>query len=279
MTALAPPHVTVVYPEEFGDEDLLWSRAAGAARGCPPARLRLGPVDALDGGAGGVFVRVDDVDGVLTELRDESLLPPFRHPDLPFHVTLVHPRTSKQGPACWAELRGRRLDVGTTCDTLLLTETGPSGRTVLRRAALAGAAPAGLVRMVGVVPVRDGCVLLGYRRADRASYPAVWDVVGGHVEPGERLRSAARREASEELGVDVEPGAPAGRLTSAALGVELTLFRALEWRGEPRNAAPEEHDRLAWWSPSELSGAPLAHPGYAEMLRRVVAGERFLVTE
>ncbi len=37
----------------------------------------------------------------------------------------------------------------------------------------------------GGVLVRGGEVLLARRSDDRAFYPGVWDVIGGHCEPGE----------------------------------------------------------------------------------------------
>ena len=47
-------------------------------------------------------------------------------------------------------------------------------------------------------------VLLQYRCSDKDLYPDTWDVsVGGHVARGEDTRSAAIREAKEELGLDV----------------------------------------------------------------------------
>jgi 8-oxo-dGTP pyrophosphatase MutT (NUDIX family) len=46
-------------------------------------------------------------------------------------------------------------------------------------------------------------VLLCHRRADRAWYPDVWDLPGGHVEPEGSPREALIRELKEELGIDV----------------------------------------------------------------------------
>lgn len=49
---------------------------------------------------------------------------------------------------------------------------------------------------------RDGCVLIGLRAKDPRRH--VWSLPGGHIEPGETARDAARREIREETGVDVE---------------------------------------------------------------------------
>src|SRR5215213_6269328 len=61
---------------------------------------------------------------------------------------------------------------------------------------------------VGAVLIRDEdrrdaspLVLLGRREAGRAFYPGVWDVLGGHLEPGETSEQALARELREEVGV------------------------------------------------------------------------------
>jgi 8-oxo-dGTP pyrophosphatase MutT (NUDIX family) len=46
----------------------------------------------------------------------------------------------------------------------------------------------------------DGRIFVQRRSADRRLFPSTWDIVGGHVEPGETLESALRREIYEETG-------------------------------------------------------------------------------
>ncbi|CAA9285517.1 MAG: hypothetical protein AVDCRST_MAG77-4242 [uncultured Chloroflexi bacterium] len=57
---------------------------------------------------------------------------------------------------------------------------------------------------VGVVVVRDGKVLLIQRGRDPGR--GLWAVPGGMVDLGETCEEAARREAKEETGLDVEVG-------------------------------------------------------------------------
>jgi isopentenyldiphosphate isomerase len=53
---------------------------------------------------------------------------------------------------------------------------------------------------------RRGDLFIHLRTADKDLYPAHWDVaIGGVLAAGESFDAAARREAREELGVDVEP--------------------------------------------------------------------------
>ena len=53
----------------------------------------------------------------------------------------------------------------------------------------------------GGVLVRANEILLAKRSSDRAFYPGVWDIVGGHVEAGELPPDALTRELYEELGI------------------------------------------------------------------------------
>jgi 8-oxo-dGTP pyrophosphatase MutT (NUDIX family) len=46
----------------------------------------------------------------------------------------------------------------------------------------------------------DGRIFVQRRSPDRRLFPDSWDIVGGHVEPGETSESALRREIAEETG-------------------------------------------------------------------------------
>jgi 8-oxo-dGTP pyrophosphatase MutT (NUDIX family) len=107
--------------------------------------------------------------------------------------------------------------------------------------------------------VRDGQVLLAHRHPSRRWYPDCWDLVGGHVEAGELPHEAVARECREELGVDVHEPRPIPMPVPDPT-LEVHAFLVTCWDGEPVNAAPDEHDALRWFQPSDLASLTLAHP-------------------
>lgn len=133
----------------------------------------------------------------------------------------------------------------------------------------AGDGPASTRVCVGAVLVGpDSRVLLGQRSAARAWLPGVWDVPGGHCEPGESPEAALARELGEELAIT--PTAWEHLATEREQGVTLHLYRVSRWDGIPRNVQPEEHDALAWVSADDACRLPLAHAVLGAVLRRAV---------
>jgi mutator protein MutT len=123
-------------------------------------------------------------------------------------------------------------------------------------------------RVVTGALVRDDCVLLVHRSASRDEYPGVWDLPGGHIEPGESELEALTRELHEEIGVRIELGSTNHLRRLEAGGVEETVLLSAwlvgEWHGTPTNAAPEEHDEVRWFGSEELP--TLAHRPLPEAL-------------
>ncbi|HEV2356660.1 MAG TPA: NUDIX domain-containing protein [bacterium] len=123
---------------------------------------------------------------------------------------------------------------------------------------------------MGALLVRNGAVLLGKRAPTRQLAPDVWDVFGGHVEPGETAEAALARELREELGIYAkqvnllevldDPQLPDGAFP---------LFVVDEWVGVPFNNSPEEHTEIRWFSLDQIERLPLAHPAYVSLIARV----------
>ena len=125
-------------------------------------------------------------------------------------------------------------------------------------------------RVAFCVLVRQGRALLVHRHPGRRWYPDVWDLPGGHVEPGESTDATAQRELAEELGVTVS------ELELLAVPVEVPgtvthAYVARAWSGEPANLAPQEHDAIGWFTPAEAAGLRLAVPEVAAIVSAAVA--------
>jgi 8-oxo-dGTP diphosphatase len=104
--------------------------------------------------------------------------------------------------------------------------------------------------MAGVITDTRGRVLLARRGAGR-ELAGLWEFPGGKVEPGEAPEAALARELAEELGIEVEVGAPLmvvpHRTPSRLLRLDVRRIRA--WRGTPRGC---EGQGLAWVQPEKL---------------------------
>jgi 8-oxo-dGTP diphosphatase len=107
-------------------------------------------------------------------------------------------------------------------------------------------------------------------------YANLWDLPGGHVEPGETERQAVVREVSEELGVAIsEPtGEAATRLfdydSAGTRTADLSVWIVTDWTGNITNNSPREHLELRWFTPDELASVKLAHPEYVAFLTDVL---------
>ena len=123
---------------------------------------------------------------------------------------------------------------------------------------------------------QSGRVLLGLRAPERAFYPGVWDLFGGHLEPGERSEEALLRELQEELGITPSSWSFLKTLTAplstppGQLTVHLYLVTA--WVGTPANRQPQEHSQIGWFSLEQALRLPLADPIYPSLFERYLEG-------
>jgi 8-oxo-dGTP diphosphatase len=115
-------------------------------------------------------------------------------------------------------------------------------------------------RLVTLCFVCHGDELLLLRHpAGSRRFPGQWNGVGGHVEPGEDVRSAARRELREEAGLDV-----AGLRLRAVIhetGLLGEAWVVFVFRGESATRAlhPARGHELAWHRRDALGRLPLVH--------------------
>ena len=183
------------------------------------------------------------------------------------HVTVVHPLTSSRGPEALVDLSGVRISGKVELNEIVYTETDASGMRVLDRFQFLGSSAN---RMVGAVLRKNGKVLLCLRSNDRAQYPGVWDVPGGHLDELESPEQGLARELEEELGI--KPHIPGGGPweTQRIDGFEFSVFVVDHWAGKIQNRAVHEHDDVRWVALEGLADLDLAHPSLVELLTRAM---------
>lgn len=123
-----------------------------------------------------------------------------------------------------------------------------------------------------------GDVLLLRHPAHSDRFAGLWNGVGGHVDAGEDLRAAARRELREEAGLDV----PGLRLRgviheSGLLGRSYVIFLFVGESGV-RELRPADGLELAWHPLRRVAELPLV-ADLVELLPRLLgAGDPVLAT-
>jgi 8-oxo-dGTP diphosphatase len=96
-------------------------------------------------------------------------------------------------------------------------------------------------------------MLLLRRSRALTAFPGTWDIPGGHVEKGENLLTALKREVREETGYEVSVGRPfqAGTFEYPLMGgrsaftVEVDFLCSVRAR-RPPTLNPAEHTEYAW---------------------------------
>jgi 8-oxo-dGTP diphosphatase len=116
--------------------------------------------------------------------------------------------------------------------------------------------------------IRDGRLLLALRSLARKAYPNCWDIVGGHLEPGETIEQALIREAIEEVGVT-----PRAFTLISSLQDGITthhLFAVPAWDGGEPQMLGDEHTDMRWFTVEEACALPaLALAGYRVVFRQL----------
>ena len=133
-------------------------------------------------------------------------------------------------------------------------------------------------KVVAALIVESGKILLGQRSAERLFFPNVWDMFGGHVEPGEAHEQTLVRELEEELGITPTQWTFLETMTldlPAAAGepAELLivhLYLVTSWTGNPVNRQPEEHSTIGWFSVEEANRLALADAMYPALFKKYV---------
>ncbi len=129
-------------------------------------------------------------------------------------------------------------------------------------------------RCISAVLIRDDKVLLVKRLPQRKVYPDLWDLPGGHIEGDETPEDALRREAQEELGIDVERYQELGTVLDPVEPADIIVFAVSAWDGEPTNAAPEEHSEIDWFTQDSLPESAALDCYRKEVIETMTAARR-----
>jgi 8-oxo-dGTP diphosphatase len=102
----------------------------------------------------------------------------------------------------------------------------------------------------------DGDALLMIRRLNTGYHDGDYSVVAGHIEPGETPRQAMRREAREEIGINLDEDdldfahVMYRRKPNDTTRVDF-FFQCNRWTGDITNAEPHKCDDLTWRLPDD----------------------------
>lgn len=137
---------------------------------------------------------------------------------------------------------------------------GPSAAQILAAAQRAAVEAGRRVVVAAVILDEQGRAFTPRRTGTVTMLPGLWDLVGGHVEPGESLTEALAREVTEETGWTVRGDPSLAHVSDWEVTVagEQRRFREFDFvvavdgnLGSPRLAAGE-HDDFRWVGPDDL---------------------------
>lgn len=121
-----------------------------------------------------------------------------------------------------------------------------------------------------IVRMPDGGIVLA-RRAIEPGF-GQWVFPGGYVDRGEEVRSAARREAREEAGIEIALEGLVGIYSYPGTAAVIIVYAALWTSGAV--TMDDESSEIRTFTPDALPWDDLAFPSTRDSLRDYLAGRR-----
>jgi len=116
--------------------------------------------------------------------------------------------------------------------------------------------------------VREGKVLLVRHSCEQKPDYGDWLLPAGSVEPGESLEGALKREAKEELGLDVEITSKLAEHVDPYTGDRLVNFLCA--LSTLKIETSDELSEARWFSLNEIQRLKTIHPGLKEGLTKLL---------
>jgi len=240
-----------------------------------PQEVRLADID-MDRRPGGARdeTKVGSIEAALDQGHDVHPIVLVRTPEgLPYRIADGFHRTLALRHAGRSAVRAYIGDVDTT--------NGPWGAQ-MNRAKLTKSAAGPNAAGLAVQAKDTGRVLMLQRAvdpADRAS--GMWEFPGGRLDAGEDAETAARREFTEETGLEVPDGKITGTWTSPngvyigfVLRVkhesDVDIFGDRDATVNPDDPDGDNVEALAWWDPRQLDHNPAVRTELADSLAHVL---------
>lgn len=126
-----------------------------------------------------------------------------------------------------------------------------------------------IISFSGGFLVKSKRFLLGKRSDNKAIYPGVWDMFGGHIEPEEKPVEALKREFTEELGInpicfDLFDCIEHYNIRHGKALVY--IYFITQWEGGKPAIRNQEHSEIKWFYRPELDLIPLASYEYLNII-------------
>jgi 8-oxo-dGTP diphosphatase len=141
------------------------------------------------------------------------------------------------------------------------------------------------LRCAGAVIVDDDARIFIQRRSPhRRLFPDTWDIVGGHVEPGESIEDALRREVFEETGWQLSHvfgvvGEHAYRGDDGLDRVEIDFLVRVDGDTSRPRLEEGKHTEFRWIGPAEVAVLDENRGIDEGMMRRIVEDAFALLRE